>query len=252
MVATSSSPLAAVGDVARIDVRGYGSATLSLEGGAVALAGGTVIIEATNVDNPMQSDFFPVIAAASGSVTGATTTPLWVGALAPGVTLSNAYRINAAGYTYVQARMMARTSGDIVAQWAKDTMPVEPVPAAPAPATTVTVNPPSGTNHNLVTAASTNASNLVAAACNLDELTISNPTATPAFVKLYNKATAPTVGTDVPIVTIPVPANGFVSVPFPNTGKRFATGLGIAVTAGQPATDVAATVAGIVVNLTRH
>ena len=36
-------------------------------------------------------------------------------------------------------------------------------------------------------------------------LTASNPTATAAYLKLYNKASAPTVGTDVPVLTITLP-----------------------------------------------
>lgn len=117
---------------------------------------------------------------------------------------------------------------------------------------TVTATPPAGTNYTLVTAATTNGALIITGTVALDEVTISNPTTTAAFVKFYNKATAPTVGTDVPILTIPVPANGFVPVSFGTIGKRVPLGLGIAVTAGQAATDTAATVVGIVVNLTRH
>lgn len=246
------APLAVVGDTAVVDVRQHSSATLHLKGGAVAATGITVLLEATNVENPGATDWFTVVGAASGSVTGATSTPMSAAALGIDTPLGSSYRMNTAGYTYVRARLTARTAGDIVARWSRGAAPVEPVPNAPAPATTVTANPPTGTSYNLVTAATTNGALIVGSACNLDEVTVSNPTATAAFVKFYNKATAPTVGTDVPVLTIPVPANGIVSLAFGTIGKRFATGLGIAVTAGQAATDTAVTVAGIVVNATRH
>lgn len=109
-----------------------------------------------------------------------------------------------------------------------------------------------GTTYNLVTAATTNAASVKSTAGNLFELTISNPTATAAYVKLYNKASAPTVGTDVPVLTIPVPATaagvGTVTLNLGILGKRFATGIAIAVTGAAVATDTTATVAGIQIN----
>jgi hypothetical protein len=108
---------------------------------------------------------------------------------------------------------------------------------------------PPGTKYNLVTAATTNAAVIKATAGNMYHILISNPTATAAFVKLYDKATAPTVGTDVPVVTIPIgaagTANAFVAVPLSYPGQRFTAGIGIAVTAAAVATDTAVTVAGI-------
>ena len=109
-----------------------------------------------------------------------------------------------------------------------------------------------GTTYNLVTAATTNAASVKSTAGNLFELTISNPTATAAYVKLYNKASAPTVGTDVPVLTIPVPATaagvGTVTLNLGILGKRFATGIALAVTGAAVATDTTATVAGIQIN----
>jgi hypothetical protein len=73
--------------------------------------------------------------------------------------------------------------------------------------------------------------------------------ATPAFVKLYNKATAPTVGTDVPAMIIPVPAAvagvpGTATLPIGTNGFRFALGLGIAITGGVADSDTTAVLAG--------
>jgi len=106
-----------------------------------------------------------------------------------------------------------------------------------------------GSKISLTTAASTNASNQKASAGNLLELTAYNPTATAAYLKLYNKATAPTVGTDVPVLTVPLPVTAPgtppVALNFGQIGKRFSAGIGIAVTAAAVATDTGVTVAGI-------
>lgn len=112
-------------------------------------------------------------------------------------------------------------------------------------AQSVITTPTTGSPVTLVTAATTNATVVKASAGHLFELTVSNVTATAAYVKLYNKTTAPTVGTDVPVLTIPVPANTTLAFQFGGFGKRFAAGIAAAVTGAIAATDTTATVAGI-------
>jgi hypothetical protein len=68
-------------------------------------------------------------------------------------------------------------------------------------------------------------------------------------VKLYNKATAPTVGTDVPAMIIPVPAAvagvpGVATLPVGFNGFRFALGLGLAITGAVADNDTTAVAAG--------
>lgn len=85
------------------------------------------------------------------------------------------------------------------------------------------------TNYRVLSAATTNGALIKATPALLQGVTIHN-TGTIAFVKLYNKATAPTVGTDTPLMTIPVAATtGSVVISFP-AGIVFETGLGIAIT----------------------
>ena len=115
---------------------------------------------------------------------------------------------------------------------------------------TTTATPATGTTYNAVTTASTNGASVKATAGNLYEYSLSNPTATPVYVKLYNKASAPTVGTDVPVLTVPVPANSTVSAQLGAVGKRFATGIAVAVTGAIGATDTTNAVAGVQVNAT--
>lgn len=117
-----------------------------------------------------------------------------------------------------------------------------------------TVATPTGTTYNLVTTVSNNLNNIKNAAGNLFEITVSNPTATAAYVKLYNKASAPVVASDVPVMTIAIPATaagvGEKSFNFGAIGKRFATGIAIAVVGAAVATDATNTVAGIQINAT--
>jgi hypothetical protein len=53
-----------------------------------------------------------------------------------------------------------------------------------------------------------------------------NNSAAAKFVKFYNKATAPVVGTDVPVMTLQVPAGASVVATLPG-GLAFSAGLGI-------------------------
>lgn len=129
-----------------------------------------------------------------------------------------------------------------------------PITLAAGAASIGMVSTPVGTPLSVVSLATTNAAVLKSTAANLFEITISNPTATPVYVKLYNKATVPVVGTDVPVVTITAPAASASNKPtdgvltFSQIGKRFALGMGIAITGGPLATDTTASVAGVQVH----
>lgn len=81
-----------------------------------------------------------------------------------------------------------------------------------------------------------------------------NPGANVNYLRLYNKATAPTCGTDVPIMRIPLlptsatSSNGQFSMGFDDT--RFPLGVGFCVTKGTGAdNDATAADAGLFINL---
>ena len=98
-------------------------------------------------------------------------------------------------------------------------------------------------------AASTNGALILTGTSNVSSFYATNGGATAAYIKLYNKATAPTVGTDVPEMTIPVPAAvsgvpGVATIPIGFHGFRFALGLGIAITRNAVHTDTTAIGAG--------
>jgi len=118
--------------------------------------------------------------------------------------------------------------------------------------TTVTANTPNPTSSAINSAASTNATSVKNAAGNIFSITASNTNAAARFVKLYNKASAPTVGTDVPVLTIPIPANSAVNLEFGTPGWRFATGIALAITAGAADSDTAAVAANEVKVLTAY
>jgi hypothetical protein len=158
----------------------------------------------------------------------------------------------------VRVRCTARTSGTQSWRFVQGTYATEPIPAAQVTATqavsgtvTATVTPPAATTaYFLNSAASTNGALVITGTSGLQFLYATNEGASPAYIKLYNKATAPTVGTDIPEMIIPVPAavSGVVGVANPNTGSfvsaRFPLGLGIAITRNAVHTDTTAVGAG--------
>jgi hypothetical protein len=97
------------------------------------------------------------------------------------------------------------------------------------------------TPFQLISAATTNATSLKASAGTIGSIICGN-TGAVAFLKLYNKASAPTVGTDTPLHTICIPGNsagaGF-SYPIP-AGLSFSTGLAFAVTGAMAVADTTA------------
>ena len=156
-----------------------------------------------------------------------------------------------------RVRATARTSGTQSWRFVQGTYATEPIPAAQASATqavsgtvTATVTPPApATPYYKNSTADTNGALVLTGTSSLHCLWATNIGATPAFVKLYNKATAPTVGTDVPEMIIPVPAavSGVPGVASINPGFltfRFALGLGIAITGGMADSDTTAVAAG--------
>lgn len=69
------------------------------------------------------------------------------------------------------------------------------------------------------------------------------------YIKFYDKATAPVVGTDTPALTVPLPASSSVSVSF-RDGIDFANGIGIGATNAIADNSTAAPTANdVVVNV---
>lgn len=167
-----------------------------------------------------------------------------------GITANGVYQANIAGFSAARVITTAYTSGTVTGNAAITAggglMAVAGTPAVTVTSGSVTSSQPATpTAYSAVTTASTNAASVKASAGTVYAVTLSNPTATPVFYKLFNKASAPTLGTDVPLVTIPVPASSGVVHQFGALGLRFATGIASAVTGAMAAADVSSGVAAV-------
>ena len=117
----------------------------------------------------------------------------------------------------------------------------------------VAVTSGGATPYKLVSAATTNATSVKASAGQVYMITASNVNAAARYLKLYNKASAPTVGTDVPVHTFIIPGNtagAGTNIPVPACGLAFSTGIAFALT--TEATDAGTTavlINEIVINL---
>lgn len=92
------------------------------------------------------------------------------------------------------------------------------------------------TPYHKVAASGTNAASIKASAGTVTGWKIYNNAGYPVYVKLFNKATAPTLGTDTPQQTIGIDA-GLGEVSPPGPGISYGTGIAIAITKGMPDDD---------------
>jgi hypothetical protein len=161
----------------------------------------------------------------------------------------------------VRVRCTARTSGTQSWRFVLGTYATEPIPGAQVSATqpisgTVTATVTAGTVNPVVpatpyilnSAATTNEVLILTGTSGLQAFYATNTGATAAFVKLYNKATAP-ISTDIPAMILPVPAAvsgvpGVATLPIGFSGFRFALGLGIRITGAAADNDTTAVAAG--------
>jgi hypothetical protein len=100
------------------------------------------------------------------------------------------------------------------------------------------------TVHTLNSAASTNLTSVKATAGRVYTITLSNQNAAARFFKLYNKASAPVPGTDIPVAVFPVAASASVILDFDTFGMQFGTGIAYAITGAIGDADATAITAG--------
>jgi hypothetical protein len=104
------------------------------------------------------------------------------------------------------------------------------------------------TPYSLISAATTNATSVKGAAGQVYTYHLYNTTSAAKFVRFFDKATAPTVGTDVPIIRFMVPALGGVVVH--TNGQQFSTGIAFDITGALGDADATAVAVGdVFVNL---
>lgn len=95
-------------------------------------------------------------------------------------------------------------------------------------------------------AATTNGTNVKGSAGAVFSVRGYNTAAAVKWIKLYNKATAPTVGTDTPVLTFAAPPSAAFHIEFAN-GRYFSTGIGYGMTGAVADADTTALAAGDIV-----
>lgn len=238
-----------------INVERASNLTISMV--ATTLSGHNATFEySNNSTNGTDGNWYGVQVVRSNANTVETTT----GALAATPVYGWEASVNA--YKWFRVRATAHTSGTAAYILQPGSYATEPIPAIQVTGTqpvsgTVTATVTAGTVNPVVpatpyflnSAATTNGALILAGTSNVSSFYATNEGATAAYIKLYNKAAAPTVGTDVPEMTIPVPAAvggvpGVATIPIGFHGFRFALGLGIAITRNAVHTDTTAIGAG--------
>jgi hypothetical protein len=99
------------------------------------------------------------------------------------------------------------------------------------------------TNARVKSAATTNATLVKAGAAKIYGFAFYNTTSAAKYVKIYDKLTVPVVGTDVPVMTIQVPANAHVVLDN-SFGIGVLLGLGLGITGAAVDTDTTAVAVG--------
>jgi hypothetical protein len=217
--------------------------------GSVTLGAGTFVFEASiDSTNGTDGTWFGIQAVRSNANTIETSIAL------SGITASSGYaaswEASVNGYQWMRLRCTVAVTASASAQWTiqRGSYATEPIPAAQVSATqavsgSVTVTPATASSSNINSAASINASTVKGAAGSVYNVAAFNSGAAAAYVKLYNKASAPAPATDVPVIVLPVPAGASASLQFGAVGHRFALGIAMVITGGAGDTDTTAVAA---------
>lgn len=201
---------------------------------------------ASRVENVPDEDInlYFILVVQNGSTAPASTTTLTVGFLSVEDQPRNKVRISSSDPAGSHAQPVQVMGGSLSAS-----ITGNPVLGAGANAIGTVGPMVPATPYILNSAATTNIALILTGTSGLQAFYATNTGATVAFVKLYNKATAPVLATDVPAMIIPVPAAvsgvpGIATLPVGFSGFRFALGLGIAITGAVADTDTTAVAAG--------
>jgi hypothetical protein len=116
--------------------------------------------------------------------------------------------------------------------------PNSPLPAGTNSIGAVTIASSTTTIFRLLSAATTNATSIKASAGVLYGWSIQNTNAAQRYVKLYNKASSPTVGTDTPVITLLIPgASAGAGNNLGGLAINFSTGIALATTVNPTDSD---------------
>ena len=201
----------------------------SIQAAAASLAAALAVTNATS----SQADGHSVTlgAKADAASTATDTTP--ISSVSIWKQISKSAQALVAGLVTIGQNVMANSTPVAIAS------DQSAIPVIQKPSSVTGGQTPSRVN----SAGSTNATSLKGSAGNLLEVDLKNNAAYAVYVKFYNKASAPTVGTDTPVWTLPLAAGEGYARSFPR-GKPFATGLAYAITKNQADSDTTVVVAG--------
>ena len=112
----------------------------------------------------------------------------------------------------------------------------DPSSSAPFPQAAYPVASGGATVHRKTSAASTNATSVKGSAGQLYGFTATNSNSSARYLKFYNKASAPTVGSDTPYFDVLIPGSGGAVLSI-EVGIAFGTGIAYALTTGAADSD---------------
>lgn len=238
---TTSGNIAALNGTVTLNTQGDSGAAIDLRGTFVATVTFQGTIDGTN--------FFSLQAtpvASSNNVATVTT-----------ATAAGAWYVQCTGCVQVRAIATAFTSGTINVTiratngtgwvYSASVGATNAMTISSGTVTTVTTvgsqTPVTPTASFINSAATTNATAVKASAGTVWSIVASNVNAAARYVKFYNLAVAPTVGTSVPAFTITIPAGGIVQIDGGANGFRFGTGIALAITGAMADSDTTAVAA---------
>ncbi|UXE04403.1 hypothetical protein SEA_FUNSIZED_32 [Mycobacterium phage Funsized] len=193
--------------------------------GSAGITAGAVVFEGSNDGVTWQAvnrlDLGTAVAAPSGAIT-----------IAANAVQSFLVKLT---HRYFRLRVSTLFAGGSVQAIARLT-PRDISPPGVVVSGTITNIPTTASIYKLTTAASANFAVITSSTSvrRIGSLWAFNPTAATAYVKLYSKTTTPVAG-DVPVITVPVPANQLVQLDGGLFGNGGFSGMGIGVTANADA-----------------
>ena len=241
-------------NTAWFDAMNYKFGTITLQG---TLATGTVILEGTNDNLSTTGTVIPMKIGSSVIVA-----PVVAAVAIPVASTHYEFSIK---YRYIRFRMATASTGNVTTKILispstveNDNVFVTGGTTAVSSGTITTVSTVSNvaaitpsisaggfpTYHTLISAATTNATLVKSTATMIGSVSVSNPTGTAFYFKMFNLATAPVVGTTVPTFTYLILPNSTRDLPIPSFGTRFNLGLSYSTTVNAPTADTTAITAG--------
>lgn len=234
-IASSTGSITANGQNVSIASGRFGNLSVSMIG--TSLVGHNISFEASNnTTNGTDGTWYLVQAVRSNAQTVETAS----GVLA--ATPVYMWHCNVGDYAWFRVRATAHTSGTAAYILKPGSFATEPIPAVQVTGTqpvsgTVTATVTAGTTLPVTptqtftnSAATTNATLTKNTAGTVWSVLATNNNAAVRFLKLYNLTVAPTVGTSVPVLTLAIPAGGFIKIDGGSNGLRFGTGISWALT----------------------